>query len=138
MQCYIGLKCSTRVANTMSTFTSPSCSHTATADICSCSFFTSMLLPCRHILYARKLAGLPSFCEDLCASRWTREFYQRSHRVFVAAVDVGQRSSLTVRCRNRKQHGGCQRCYVQKKKTRSSFVCSKWCSTAHTGRHIIR
>jgi len=57
---------------------------TATTATCQCSF-TSMGLPCQHLLAARKSAGLLLFNETLCAVRWTRNYYQSSHRVFVGA-----------------------------------------------------
>ncbi|CAH1114426.1 unnamed protein product [Psylliodes chrysocephalus] len=39
---------------------------------CQCSFFISMHLPCKHILYYRKYLGHELFCDSLFNSRWTR------------------------------------------------------------------
>ncbi|XP_057308124.1 uncharacterized protein LOC130646010 [Hydractinia symbiolongicarpus] len=51
---------------------------------CTCSFTTSMLLPCRHIFVVRELEGLPLFDESLCADRWTNDFHRKTHRMFIS------------------------------------------------------
>ena len=49
---------------------------------CDCGFFTAMELPCRHIFSLRKHTEMSFFEAKLCAVRWTRNYYQSSHRVF--------------------------------------------------------
>ena len=49
---------------------------------CHCDFFTSMKLPCRHILALRKHPNCPLFCKSLCDKRWTKDHYFASHRIF--------------------------------------------------------
>ncbi|KAG1674488.1 Zinc finger SWIM domain-containing protein 3 [Nymphon striatum] len=51
-------------------------------DSCECSFFTSMLLPCRHVFGVRRHLNLPLFDESLCALRWTVHYYKSSQRVY--------------------------------------------------------
>jgi len=68
---------------------------TATTATCQCSLFTSMGLPCQHLLAARKSAGLLLFNETLCAVRWTRNYYQSSHRVFVGASSTTSSTSVS-------------------------------------------
>ena len=48
---------------------------------CKCTFFTSMKLPCRHIIASRKHAGKSLYDETLCADRWQIRHYKKSHRV---------------------------------------------------------
>ncbi|KAG1650976.1 Zinc finger SWIM domain-containing protein 3 [Nymphon striatum] len=51
-------------------------------DSCECSFFTSMLLPCRHVFGVRRHLNFPLFDESLCALRWTVHYYKSSQRVY--------------------------------------------------------
>ena len=53
---------------------------------CDCGFFTAMELPCRHIFSLRKHTEMSFFEAKLCAVRWTRNYYQSSHRVFSSKV----------------------------------------------------
>ena len=46
---------------------------------CSCGFYKAMELPCRHIFALRKYANLDPFEAELCATRWTRDYYRNSH-----------------------------------------------------------
>ena len=43
-------------------------------------------LPCRHIFAVRQYLKIDLFNNHLCASRWTREYFQKSHRVFCSHV----------------------------------------------------
>ena len=54
-----------------------------TVDDCSCRFFKSMSLPCRHVMQLRQAVGLGMsvFCPDLCADRWKKDFNINSHQV---------------------------------------------------------
>ena len=54
----------------------------ASSVSCSCSFFTAMMLPCRHILSARRHFGKPIFDANLCAERWTLAYFKSSHRIY--------------------------------------------------------
>ena len=53
-----------------------------THSTCSCLFFSSMLLPCRHIFSLRKKSGVSLFDSSLCDQRWTRSYFRSEHRVF--------------------------------------------------------
>lgn len=44
----------------------------ANATDCSCRFFKSMVLPCRHIIYFRKKKNVDDFAANLCAKRWLK------------------------------------------------------------------
>ena len=55
--------------------------HTS-QDNCDCGFFKGMSLPCRHIFALRQYLKASLFNNRLCALRWTREYFQKSHRVF--------------------------------------------------------
>jgi len=48
---------------------------------CSCSFVTSMCLPCHHILKLRQIYNIPLHNPELYAERWTREYYAKVCRV---------------------------------------------------------
>ena len=52
------------------------------SEKCHCDFFTSMKLPCRHILALRKHLSYPLYCESICDRRWTKDHYFMSHRIF--------------------------------------------------------
>ena len=53
---------------------------------CSCGFYVTMDLPCRHIFALRSHSELGLFEPKLCTMRWTREYYRNSHRVFSSHV----------------------------------------------------
>lgn len=44
-----------------------------TEDSCSCGFFTTMCLPCKHILKYRNNKGIDIFCQNLCHKRWIKQ-----------------------------------------------------------------
>lgn len=46
---------------------------------CSCEFHSRMDLPCRHILKFRKQNGMNVFAPEICATRWTKHYYNASH-----------------------------------------------------------
>jgi len=48
-------------------------------DSCSCSFYKSMRLPCRHIINKRRVTNNSIFVENRCDVRWTRNYYIKSH-----------------------------------------------------------
>ena len=53
------------------------------SDICECTFWKSMKLPCRHILAARESAGTDLFDETLCDRRWSSCYYKEKQRIFL-------------------------------------------------------
>ncbi|KAE9530120.1 hypothetical protein AGLY_011582 [Aphis glycines] len=48
---------------------------------CSCSFVTSMCLPCHHILKLRQIYNISLYDPNLYAERWTRKYYAKVCRV---------------------------------------------------------
>ena len=49
---------------------------------CQCSFFKAMKLPCRHVFSHRITHNMELFDKNICAARWTKNYYHESHRVF--------------------------------------------------------
>jgi len=49
---------------------------------CSCTFFTSMCLPCRHIFALRTMLGKPLYDPTICDQRWTSTYYRSTQRIF--------------------------------------------------------
>ena len=64
---------------------------TVTTLKCSCCFFNSMTLPCRHIFSLRKKTGVSLFDRNLCANRWTNEYFEANSIAF----NVGDREEET-------------------------------------------
>lgn len=62
---------------------------------CKCGFRSAIGLPCRHILKLRDSMGENTFAEELIAERWTRRYYYRNHRSFIAAPTALASTSLT-------------------------------------------
>ena len=52
-----------------------------TPTSCSCSFRSSMSLPCRHIFAVRHIEGVQLFDPSLCATRWFLDYYRSKHYV---------------------------------------------------------
>lgn len=48
-------------------------------DCCTCGFFKTMHLPCRHIFQFRKSSNLDLFEPSLCAMRWSKQYYYEWH-----------------------------------------------------------
>ncbi len=46
---------------------------------CTCGFYKTMQLPCRHIFLFRKTENLDLFEPSLCALRWSKRYYYDSH-----------------------------------------------------------
>ena len=53
-----------------------------TTTRCSCCFFNSMLLPCRHIFSLRKKNGVSLFDRSLCDNRWTNAYFMSKSTTF--------------------------------------------------------
>ena len=62
---------------------------TVTTLKCSCCFFNSMMLPCRHIFSLRKKTGVSLFDRNLCANRWTNEYFEANSIAFNVADESG-------------------------------------------------
>ena len=79
-------------------------------DNCGCGYFKAMSLPCRHIFALRQCLQVDLFDNQLCALRWTRDYFQQSHRVFcpypvhVSDVTVNTISSTRVLSQQEKYH----------------------------------
>lgn len=55
---------------------------TTTYKSCECPHWLTLSLPCRHIFSIRKHYGLSLFFEDLCAVRWSKNYYRQNQRSF--------------------------------------------------------
>lgn len=53
--------------------------YTVTRDFCSCSFFKTLNIPCRHMFKMLKVENLNQFLPTVCLQRWTNQYYQQSH-----------------------------------------------------------
>lgn len=62
--------------------------HIVSADKCSCEFNICMKLPCRHMLKFLTINNLDPFVPDVCAMRWTKQYYNESHPVLNANIEV--------------------------------------------------
>lgn len=49
---------------------------------CTCMFWQSIKLPCRHIFAARSKLDLNLFNEGLCDRQWSAEYFQHNQRIF--------------------------------------------------------
>ena len=49
-------------------------------ETCTCSFWKTMQLPCRHIIALRSIKKLSLYHAPLCALRWT-QFYYKSNKI---------------------------------------------------------
>jgi len=55
---------------------------------CSCTFITSMKLPCCHIFAVRRHKGLNEYTEDVCAERWKLCHFLQHHRAYQQDSDT--------------------------------------------------
>jgi len=70
---------------------------TSTDQSCSCAFFRSMKLPCKHIFKKREHENLSLFDPTIYDNRWTRNYYIKSHVVFnKLSNDQVQCTSLSI------------------------------------------
>ena len=67
-----------------------------TDQSCQCTHWTSLRLPCRHVIALRRLLELNEFDESLCSSRWIRETYFSAHRLLPVSNSL-KASPSTVR-----------------------------------------
>lgn len=74
--------------------------------------FKAMQLPCRHIFSLRQHTRLNLFDNQLCALRWTRDYYKKSQRVFSCSsvqtarinVNTVKKPSLRILSQQEKYH----------------------------------
>lgn len=78
---------------------------------CSCSFATSMNLPCHHIFEVRQIFTVPLYNTHLSAERWTRQFYSKVCRLMPANQTL---NNLDEECTN--ENHGVSISKVEKKK----------------------
>jgi len=78
---------------------------------CSCSFATSMNLPCHHIFKVRQIFTVPLYNPHLSAERWTRQFYSKVCRVMPANQTL---NNLDEECTN--ENHGVSISMIEKKK----------------------
>jgi len=70
--------------------------ESTTDQSCSCGFFRSMKLPCKHIFKKREHDNLLLFDPTICDNRWTRNYYTKSHVIFNALSNDQNNSSLSI------------------------------------------
>lgn len=61
------------------TYSNDATGHRVTMDSCTCLFFSAMWIPCRHIFKFLITNDLEVFAPDLCAKRWSKDYYYKSH-----------------------------------------------------------
>ena len=47
---------------------------------CTCCYFQSMRLPCRHMFALRQHSGISLYDKNLCDERWTNSYYRSAHK----------------------------------------------------------
>ena len=55
---------------------------------CTCLFFSTVRLPCRHIFTVRQAAGENMYNELFCDIRWTNDFFKNNERIFSKSFTV--------------------------------------------------
>ena len=68
---------------------------------CSCTFFNSMRLPCRHVFSLRKKNGVSLYDRNLCDNRWTNAYFQSKSTTFNnpdrdSTVDAESENDLSI------------------------------------------
>ena len=61
---------------------------TVSCSSCTCMFWQSIKLPCRHIFAARSKLDLNLFNEGLCDRQWSAEYFQHNQRIFVVILKI--------------------------------------------------
>lgn len=72
-------------------------------DKCSCMFFVSMDLPCRHIFKLFIDNEMDPFVPELCGNRWTMRYYLNSHPALASHVPINSRKPVYVQVRDQSQ-----------------------------------
>lgn len=66
---------------------------------CTCRFYTTMKLPCRHIIALLRNKKLPLYVPTICADRWQRQKAQfSSEREYATPSNIPTSSQLQVVC----------------------------------------
>ena len=67
------------------------------SSCCTCTFYKSMLLPCRHMFKLREVKNEGLFQTDGISERWKLETYTKSHRLFssLPSERLAPQSSVT-------------------------------------------
>ncbi|CAI6371518.1 unnamed protein product [Macrosiphum euphorbiae] len=78
---------------------------------CSCLFYKSMRLPCKHIFHTRQLQNKPLYDLSLCDTRWTRDYYYKNQRVFknVEIVPTDSDTTVTILHKKKNQNKFCRK-----------------------------
>ena len=108
-------------------------SQEVSATNCSCSFFNSMKLPCRHILQLRHKQGISLFDPNLCSKRWTNEYFRLNHKFLSTNLEnqnCDNVTSIEVSSFNRKTKLNSQQKYVT-----ALNLCKKICNTLSQNSH---
>lgn len=53
--------------------------YIVTKESCSCTFYSAMKVPCRHIFKLLQSQECDLFVPSLCLERWTKQYYNTSH-----------------------------------------------------------
>ena len=69
---------------------------------CTCLFFSSMRLPCRHIFAVRQAAGENMYDKSLCDIRWTSDFFKNNQCIFSKSFTVDD-EPVTIQVIRKKQ-----------------------------------
>lgn len=62
--------------------------YSVSQNSCSCSFFSSMILPCRHLFQFLSVNNFELFVPNVCTVRWTRKYYNESHPVLNSNTNI--------------------------------------------------
>ena len=104
--------------------TIPQGTRDVTATDCKCPFFTSMRIPCKHILANRLINNLDAFCPKLVSIRWAATYYKSKAqeaparpRLGISTQLTGPKDRLTYNRKGQIQEGrepvdGAAECYV--------------------------
>lgn len=78
-------------------------SDTVSSSSCSCLFFTSMELPCRHILKFLSDREMDTFASHLCAVRWTKDHFNSSHPTLLPHGQISATTATYTTVRNQER-----------------------------------
>lgn len=70
--------------------------YKVTDDRCTCAFFTSMKLPCKHIFKVLECQEEDLFVPSLCCERWTKSYYHQCHPALSGYDEIKQSEPIYV------------------------------------------
>lgn len=70
--------------------------YVVTKTFCSCMFFRSMSIPCRHIFKLLQNENCDLYVPALCSVRWTKQYYRESHPSLSAYDQVNPPQPISV------------------------------------------